>query len=74
MQVVIQAIRQALTGRMIEETAFVDEVCQAVQTGDFNPGDDLYKHLKNELTTVGRIVMGGTQMLFPKTLRAQILP
>jgi len=77
MQVAIQAVPQALTGRMVEETSIVYEeirtVWQAVQTGDFAQVDDVYRHVKNELTTVGRIVMRETRMLIPEKLRTQTL-
>jgi len=65
MEVAIQAIPQTLTDQMIEEASFVDEEIQQV--------NEVYKHVKNELTAVARMVMRGTRMLMPKKLRAQTL-
>ena len=61
---------RVLTGRMMEEASLVDvdipQVWQAVQRGDFNQVDDVYKQVKNEMTTVGHIVMRGTRTLIQK--------
>lgn len=76
--ITVKAVPKAMTAAEIEKVALNDkemeQLRQAIQTGRWEgTGCSEYLHVANELCVVGGIVMRGTRMLIPKSLRATVL-
>lgn len=66
----------SLSTREIEQNSGVDDefckVCKAVKTGDWGEVSN-FKHVKNEITSIGCLSLRGQRIIIPKSLRKQIL-
>ena len=75
--VAISATPRALTTREIERASTEDEelteICKCWKTGDWSTAPSPYKLLRDEVTVVGRLVMRGTRIVVPLSLRERVL-
>ena len=73
------ATPRALTTREIERESAVDDelvsLHQCIEYGNWNSfnGPKLYKAIKDELCTIGKLILRGNRILMPTKLRQQIL-
>ncbi|XP_050958284.1 uncharacterized protein K02A2.6 [Labeo rohita] len=74
--VAVNATPSLLTTRTVEEASATDNelrrVRQAIQTGDFSECKS-YTPIANELSVIGQLVLRGTRIVIPQTLRARTL-
>ena len=73
-----KAVPKAMRAAEIEEISLIDkemeQLRQAIQTERWEGTECLeYLHVTNELSVVGGIVMRGTRMVIPKSLRTTVL-
>ena len=75
--VAISATPRALTTREIERASAEDEELTEIRkcwrTGDWSTAPSPYKLLRDEVTVVGRLVMRGTRIVVPLSLRERVL-
>ncbi|CAL1586203.1 unnamed protein product [Knipowitschia caucasica] len=74
--VAVQATPRALTTREVErasaEDKELDEVRKAIKTGRFEKCS-AYGRIANELCTIGQLVLRGTRIVLPQSLRSRAL-
>ena len=73
-----KAAPKAMTAQMIERESAVDAelkyIRECIQTSDWEKGKySPYKVVREELTCLGKLIMRGTRIVVPETLRKQVL-
>lgn len=73
-----QAVPKAMTAREIEEASAEDEelteVRRSIKTENWNDcPNPVCRTLRNELTTLGKLVLRGTRIVIPKSLRDRVV-
>jgi hypothetical protein len=77
--VVQESAPVAITPRMVEEAAFSDpelsKVRQAIRTDSLEQADisPVYKAIRSELCAIGELILRGSRIIIPKSLRHQVL-
>ena len=67
----------AITIREIEEESAADpdisQLQECISTGDWDKAPPQYKHVRNELSSLGKLVLRGMRLLIPRKLRERVL-
>ena len=67
----------AIPIREIEEESALDpeisQLRECISTGDWDKALPVYKAVRNELCTLGKLVLRGTRLLIPAKLRERVL-
>ena len=75
--VALQAVPKAVTIQDVEKESAGDlELCrirEALKTGDWKLCDESYISVKNELCSVGKVVLRGTRIVIPTSMRQRVL-
>jgi len=61
---------------IVEASAEDEEIAmlrKCVQTNDWTAAEPVYRAVRNELSVLGKLVLRGTQLVIPKTVRKQVL-
>ena len=73
----LQAVPVALWIEEIEEVSFQDEeleaVREALKTGHWSKAQKAYELVSHELACIGQVVLRGTRIVVPRTLRRRVL-
>ena len=76
-EVTLQAVPVALWIEEIEEVSFQDEeleaVREALKTGHWSKAQKAYELVSHELACIGQVVLRGTRIVVPRTLRRRVL-
>ena len=71
------AVPRTMSSREIEKASKVDSelqvLRQAIASGDFSGCDTAYRAIKDELTTIGYIVLRQSRIIIPEKLRGEVL-
>ena len=67
----------AIPIREIEEESATDpeisQLRECISTGDWDKAPPQYKHVRNELSSLGKLVLRGTRLLISRKLRERVL-
>ena len=67
----------AIPIREIEKESATDpeisQLRECISTGDWDKAPPQYKHVRNELSALGKLVLRGTRLLIPRKLRERVL-
>ena len=67
----------AIPIREIEEESAADpeisQLQECISTGDWDKAPPQYKHVRNELSSLGKLVLRGMRLLIPRKLRERVL-